>query len=187
MKQQCLMLGAGHTEPFRKLRAPTSAPDTFKATKWTRLDMNRDSYPDIRFNLNRIESWIPWWNRIPVKDETFDEIHAYQVMEHYGRQGDYKGFFRGMRELWRILKPGGYLVGSSPLHQGMWAWGDPGHTRVITEGTLLYLDQRMYSQLGKTPSSDYRKYVAPRWWDIEFLDTDGKKNGIHFCLKKVAE
>ena len=182
-KQQCLMIGSGHTDPLRKLRSPISAADTFKATKWTTLDMNKKAYPDICFNLNRIESWIPWWNRIPVKDNTFDEIHAYEVMEHYGRQGNFKGFFRGMRELWRIMKPGGFLLGASPVHSSMWAWGDPGHTRLIGEGTFFYLSPNMYKLLGKSPVSDYRQYVDPCWWDIKFLEEKG--GGTHFGLQKL--
>ena len=146
--------------------------------------MNKISNPRIHFNLDRIESWIPWWNRIPVKRETFDEIHAYQVMEHYGRQGNFKSFFRGMRELWRILKPGGWLIGASPLHSAMWAWGDPGHTRVITRGTFVYLTRKMYETLGDGPQSDYRQYVDPFWWDLVESSVSEETGGYFFGLRK---
>ncbi len=182
MKQKCLMLGAGHLDPFRQIKGPDSAPE--ESTEWWTLDMNKDSNPKIHFNLDRIESWILWWNRIPVKAETFDEIHAYQVMEHYGKQGNFKGLFRGMRELWRILKPGGWLIGSSPYHSAMWAWGDPGHTRVITRGTFIYLERKMYKNLGRGPESDYRKYVDPCWWELRESSVDPNTNGYFFGLQK---
>ena len=33
---------------------------------------------------------------------------------------------------------------------------DPGHTRVMGPEMLIYLDQRQYDQVGKSPMTDYR-------------------------------
>jgi SAM-dependent methyltransferase len=66
---------------------------------------------------------------LPFDDNTFDEIHAYEVLEHIGKQGDWMRILREWSEWWRILKPGGHLYASSPLWSSEWAWGDPGHTQ----------------------------------------------------------
>jgi len=131
--------------------------------------------------------------RIPVASETFDEIHAYQVLEHFGRQGDFKSFFATFGELWRILKPGGLLVGDTPALRSPWLWGDPGHTRIISAQSLSFLTRRSYEELGKTTSTDYRRFVDPRWWLILHASTEGPLPGggfgetdrFGFVLKKT--
>ena len=51
---------------------------------------------------------------LPFDNDTFDEIHAYEVLEHVGKQGDYIFFFAQFSDLYRILKPNGLLVAMSP-------------------------------------------------------------------------
>jgi SAM-dependent methyltransferase len=115
----------------------------------TRLDIDPACKPDVLHDLNV----TPY----PFADNTFDEIHAYHVLEHFGRQGDWKGFFEQFGEFWRILKPDGYLCALVPAWDSPWAWGDPGHTRVITRGTLAFLSQKVYEdEVGKTNLTDYR-------------------------------
>jgi len=120
--------------------------------EWTdlkTLDNNADHRPDYLHNLNH----IPY----PFESDTFEEVHGYEILEHLGRQGDYLSFFTQFSELWRILKPGGFLAATCPSYRSMWAWGDPSHTRVLTSGTLVFLDQEQYAlQVGRTPMSDFR-------------------------------
>jgi len=176
MKQKCLMLGAGSAPPKRKLTDPQFSASE-EETEWVTLDIMERNKPDILFDLNWIERTDMTvathglrdgylCNQIPVPDETFDEIHAYEVMEHYGKQGDWEGFFQGMKELWRILKPGGMLIGTVPKYTSEWAWGDPGHTRVITKGTLSFLMKASYeNKSSNEPRTDYQDYVDPCWWE----------------------
>ena len=120
------------------------------------LDNNADHKPDVVHDL----SVFPW----PFADDTFDEVHAYEVLEHLRQQGDWRGFFDDFAELYRILKPGGFLAATCPSYRSMWAWGDPSHTRVLTSGSLVFLDQEQYRiQVGKTAMSDFRFY-----WKADF-------------------
>lgn len=113
------------------------------------LDIDPNCNPDIIHDLNYPLSFIP--------DETFDELHAYEVLEHIGSdQGDWRAFFYEFTEYWRILKPGGLFYGSCPAHTSVWVWGDPGHRRYIGPETFVFLDQEKYAQVGTTPMTDYR-------------------------------
>ncbi len=115
----------------------------------TTLDIDPACQPDVLHDLNI--------RPLPFNDNSFDEIHAYEVLEHVGQQGDWRGFFEEFTEYWRILKPGGSLIGTSPNVTSSWAWGDPGHTRIISHGCFTFLSQAEYrKQVGKTPMTDYR-------------------------------
>ena len=50
----------------------------------TRLDYNADHNPDVVWDLSV--------HPLPFNDEEFDEIHAYEVLEHLATQGDYEFF-----------------------------------------------------------------------------------------------
>lgn len=118
-------------------------------SKLVTLDFNGDHRPDIVHDLEV----YPW----PVETGVFHEVHAYELVEHLGRQGDYRAFFAFFAEVYRILEPGGFFAATCPSYRSMWAWGDPSHTRVITSGSLVFLDQDQYvEQVGKTPMSDFR-------------------------------
>ena len=115
----------------------------------TTLDINADHKPDVVWDLTK--------RPLPFPDDTFDEIHAYDVLEHLGQQGDWRSFFEEWSEWYRILKPGGVLCGISPKWDSPWAWGDPGHTRIISPECFTYLHQPEYTrQVGITPMTDYR-------------------------------
>lgn len=137
------------------------------------LDLIADHKPDVVHDLNT----LPY----PFADNEFDEIHAYEVLEHLGRQGDWRFFFDQFSEMWRILKPGGYLVGSCPMWDQEWAWGDPGHTRLITPKMLGFLEQRFYGvEVGKTSASDYRSVYKA---DFEILGIKERGPQFFFVLQ----
>jgi SAM-dependent methyltransferase len=133
---------------------------------WTELvtvDLNPDHRPDVVADLSK----TPW----PFPDDAFDEVHAYEVLEHLGQQGDYVAFFAQFSEIWRILKPGGMLYAKVPSWDSPWLWGDPSHSRAILPETLVFLSQAEYDkQVGVTPMSDFRYlYEAdfqPVWLDV---------------------
>lgn len=181
MEQVCLMLGAGHGQCERRIFGPYSAPND--ATEWITLDNNKAAKPDLLYDLNEL-NYRPNAS-LPIESEAIDEIHAYEVLEHFGEQGDYKGFFNTFKEFWRVLKPGGLFMGTTPWYTSEWAWADPGHTRVITPGTFAFLTREHYKQLGKTASSDYTALVDPCWWEQILGSTDNDYKMHQFVLKKV--
>jgi SAM-dependent methyltransferase len=139
------------------------------------LDNDPAVSPDVLHDLDV----LPY----PFDDNTFDEIHAYEVLEHCGKQGDWRGFFAQFSELHRILTPGGLLVASVPMWNSPWAWGDPGHTRVITQGSLAFLSQKVYAQeIGKTTLTDYRHVYKADFDAVAFHDTE---HTFGFILKAI--
>jgi SAM-dependent methyltransferase len=139
------------------------------------LDINPDHKPDVVWDLNK--------RPLPFEDSTFDEIHAYDVLEHLGRQGDYRSFFDEWSEWWRILKPDGILFGISPAAVSVWAWGDPGHTRIVSPECLTFLSQDEYiKQIGISPMTDYRFcYKA----DFEPLFRERKDHAFLYAMQAV--
>lgn len=114
----------------------------------TTLDIDPDVKPDIVYDLS-------WGVMSFAEANTYDEIHAYCVLEHCGQQGDWRLFFRQLEEFHRILKPGGLFMGICPKPDSPWAWADPGHTRIIAPETLSFLSQANY---GTPPMTDYRPW-----------------------------
>ena len=127
MKQE-LLIGCGSNREKR-----LSCDGTKTWTSLTTLDFNDHHKPDVVWDLHELP--------LPFPPEFFDEIHAYEVLEHVGRQGDWRVFFAQFNEFWRILKPGGHLAATCPSWHSPWAWGDPSHTRVLQKENLVFLNQ----------------------------------------------
>jgi len=150
-----LLLGCGsRTEKDLKIEGRE------KFENVTRLDINEDHKPDIVWDLRN--------HPLPFADSEFDEIHAYEVLEHLAYQGDYEFFFKEFSEYARILKPGGFLIGSVP--RGVWTWGDPSHKRAIQKENFVFLSQAQYlKQVGVTNMSDFR-YLYKADFDVVHLN-----------------
>jgi SAM-dependent methyltransferase len=139
------------------------------------MDHDPDCGADIIHDLDE----TPW----PLDDSTFDEVAAFEVLEHLGQQGDWQAFFRHFGEIWRVLKPGGLLLATVPDWRSGWAWGDPSHTRIINSGTLLFLSQKEYNErVGKGPMTDFR-HTWKGDFDIVASQSDGECHA--FILRAV--
>lgn len=170
MERRELLLGAGSRHD--KL---ISLPDFKEWADLTTLDFNEDHKPDVIWDLMNVP--------LPFDDDTFDEIHAYHVLEHTGRQGDFRFFFRQFQDFWRILKPEGVLLGMGPAPGSSWVWGDPGHTRVIYPESFIFLNQQEYTnQIGKTPMTDYRFVFKG---DFEIILLQAQDDSLVYGLKAV--
>ncbi|MDH3452780.1 MAG: class I SAM-dependent methyltransferase [Gammaproteobacteria bacterium] len=155
-----LLLGGG-ARRSKHLHKP-ECPDWHDLTV---LDMNSALQPDVVWDLTELP--------LPFEDNHFDEVHAYEVLEHTGQQGDYRFFFAQFADFWRLLKPQGLLLGTSPALESRWLWGDPGHTRAVTPESFMFLDQQSYvDNVGKSPMSDYRNIYRADF-KLVFSQTSG--------------
>lgn len=173
MKKE-LLIGCGSARDKR-----LKCDDSNGWSNLTTLDYNSDHNPDVVWDLMHPyvlpEEWV----------NEFDEIHAYEVLEHLGQQGDYRLFFRQFSAFWRALKPNGHLLATVPSRHSIWAWGDPSHTRIIQPENLVFLSQKAYAdQVGKTPMSDFRSIYKA---DFEVVYVHDDKETVVFVIKAIKE
>lgn len=165
-----LLIGCGASRK-RKLRPA----DKLEWSKLVTMDINPAHEPDVVHDLNV----RPW----PFDADTFDECHAYDVMEHLSAQGDYEGFFAEWSEVWRILKPGGVFYGISPHWSSPWCWMDPGHRRAYGPECFAFLSQAEYiRQVGSdSPMTDYR-FLYKADFDLVQYEIDESKQFLYALL-----
>lgn len=188
LKKAVAVLGAGNSR-MQKVR--TGLPEELEALGptfqdnfevVTTVDMDEASKPNFVFDLTN-EVW-------PLPGNTFDEVHAYEVLEHLTRQGDYEAFFTLWRNIWSILKPGGLVCATTPWWESLWVWQDPGHRMCYSPALLTYLSQAQYeAQVGVTAMTDYRKFwPKPYSFHLRHAEMSGanpKEAGFTFVLQKV--
>lgn len=167
-----LLLGAGAAARHVKTIRSKEMPSDFE--NLTTLDVSDTHKPDVVHDLTVLP--------LPFADNTFDEIHAYEVLEHCGAQGDWRLFFAQFNEFWRILKPGGWFCASTPMWDGEWAWADPGHSRIISPKTLAFLERDFYKYVGKDARSDYTDVYKG---DFLIMATQEKDFQHFFMLKAI--
>ena len=166
-----LLIGCGRTRDKRLMRQSQPEWDNLVT-----LDIEACHKPDILWDLESPEP-------IPLPDCHFDEIHAYHVLEHTGRQGDWRFFFRQWADFYRLLKPASVFFGICPDIKSPWAWGDPGHTRIIGPECLTFLDQSQYEkQVGKSSMTDYRS-VFQGDFDVLLSESDGSE--FRFAIQAI--
>jgi hypothetical protein len=163
-----LLLGCGSNRD-KKLRIQGRADWCGLVT----LDYEQRHKPDIVHDL---------YDPLPFADDSAEEIHAYEVLEHVGTQGDYKLFFKQFGDFWRVLTNGGVFFGTVPLPTSVWAWGDPSHTRVIPKETFIFLNQPSYDQVGKTAMSDFRSIYRA---DFDIIHLHENTDVLEFALKAI--
>jgi len=139
------------------------------------LDMNEFHNPDVVWDCEKLP--------LPFDDNFFNEIHAYDVLEHTGKQGDWKFFFSQFSDLWRICKPNGLVMIIVPSVKSVWAWGDPSHTRILPAENFIFLSQKEYEkQVGFTPMSDFRFFYKA---DFEIMSVFTDNDSTRIVLKAV--
>jgi SAM-dependent methyltransferase len=164
-----LLLGCGSSRVKQLVYGGRSEWDAL-----TTLDFNADHKPDVVWDMETIP--------LPFDDDSFDECHVYEVLEHLGTQGDWRFFFLQWFDFWRILKPGGLFFGTCPASSSPWVWGDPSHTRYIGPESLIFLSQPNYEQVGTTPMSDFRFFYKA---DFDLIHSQVTEHRFEFVLRAV--
>jgi SAM-dependent methyltransferase len=92
--------------------------------------LNVDKYPTFEPDEVCDLEVFPW----PFPDSSADEIVMSHVLEHLGAQTE--TFLGVMKELYRVLTPGGRLDITAPHPRSEAFLGDPTHVRVISPAVL---------------------------------------------------
>lgn len=116
--------------------------------------VNIDKYPtfnpDLVWDLER----TPY----PFDTNSVSEIAAYHVLEHIGQTTDV--FLAIIKEIHRIMAPGGAMEIKVPHHRSDGYWGDPTHVRPINPAIMGLFSKkncRMFAERGwpNTPLAEY--------------------------------
>jgi len=103
-----------------------------KRQGWINADSFAACEPDILLDIEQ-EEW-------PFEDGRFDHVLLKHVIEHVGKEFDV--FARIMRNLHRILAPGGLLEIHVPHYRHETYWSDPTHVRPFTYLTFQMMSKR---------------------------------------------
>lgn len=180
--QRSLLIGCGNSR-VKKVQ-PGGSPEW--VGELVTIDMDPNCGADIVMNLDGLGARSlrhPWKKRLPFPDAYFDELAAYDVLEHFGVQGDWRGWFLEMAEFHRVLKPNGLFGIIVPIEKD--AFADPGHTRFFSINHFAFLSQDFYdSNIKKgTSATDYRWF-----WKLNFNIYYVEQQGNHHLavlLKKT--
>lgn len=118
-----------HNLPKVDLGGRFSCPEGYKS-----VDMNGN--PDYKFNLN--DSWV-------FKNDSIGVIRAHDVIEHL------KDPLHFMKEAFRVLVPGGYLMILVPSTDGRGAFQDPTHISFWNENSFWYYTRKEQAKYIDTP------------------------------------
>jgi len=203
-----LLIGCGHRrdrllDPFMYVSPNPAPPAATQCTRWqhvTTVDINTACRPDYIMDLEKglrtLRPPLPndvdlfrstgnvFWT---LKDNIFSEVHAYEVLEHLGHQGNVTEFFGDFDELWRVLAPGGWLCATVPSRYSVWLWGDPGHRRAILPAMLQFLNRPNYRNLGRSPMSDYRDLFVSDWDVVHSYDNEETHSFVLQAVKPARE
>jgi SAM-dependent methyltransferase len=118
--------------------------------------------------------------KIPFGDDVFDFVSAFDFLEHVPRilylPARRNAFVELMNEIFRVLKPGGFFLSSTPVYPHPAAFRDPTHVNIITEETFsLYFDWQ-------------HRLAAPYGFYGSFLVAQQEVRGAHLftILRKVV-
>ncbi len=97
--------------------------------------VNLDSFPDCEPDLLWDLEKTPW----PVEESSVEETAAHHVLEHLGQET--RVFFDILKEIYRIMRPGGLVRVTVPHHQHPSFYSDPTHVRAFTGHTFEMMDR----------------------------------------------
>jgi SAM-dependent methyltransferase len=158
-----------------------------KRVGWLNADNFVECQPDMMIDIEA----TPW----PFEADAFDHVLMKHVLEHVG--ADFKVFQAVMRELYRVIAPGGFLDIHVPHVRSDLFWSDPTHVRAFTPLTFVMMSKannlewietgNANSKLALMMGVDFEvvrmvQTYEPKWW------AKVKSGEItHAELKDIAE
>jgi len=141
------------------------------------VDIDPNPAVDMVVDLNI----LPW----PWDDNSVDEVFVTDGLEHLSPLGKAEGqanIVAVMREIGRILKPGGQFEIMVPSTDSRGAWQDPTHVTYWNKNTFLYFASNYAFQgsFGKY-SYGYPKFEMER---LETIDGDLMTQWVHVIGRK---
>lgn len=143
------------------------------AERYVTLDKCRsEELPEMPSNVEFVQCAVP---PLPFEDESFDYVVSFQVIEHIKRDKEF------VREVYRVLKPGGRFIVSTP-NRPMSLTRNPWHVREYSAeqfGALLSIfpsvealgvggNERVWSYYEKNRESVRRimrfDILRMQWW-----------------------
>ena len=98
-----------------------------------------DVRDDLDSNVKKADLVI---EPIPYESESFEYLTAFDFIEHIPRviyaPSRRNAFIELMNEVYRVLKPGGLFLSSTPAYPHPWTFCDPTHVNHITDTTFLW-------------------------------------------------
>lgn len=113
--------------------------------KWVNLDFNFLPGIDLQANLEAT---------LPFKSNTFDLVLASHILEHVGN------YYQIVKEIHRVLVPGGILAVRVPEFPCRAAVADPSHIRFFVPESFIHLTD---VNLGDVTASQISGLFAIRW------------------------
>lgn len=110
-----------------------------------------------------------------LEDDQWDVTMCISVIEHL----PVTGFAQGLRELWRVTKPGGYLFITSDYFK------DEPHA--LTSPSLGIQHNRFYPHTSEAMINDHIPVEWVGGTDLTYREEPGSVNGhsfVNFCLRK---
>jgi len=136
--------------------------------------------------LDRNDDVLAFWDKatpvkhdlrfmpLPLPDATFDEIHAYEILNLIPGTADQ--FYALWGELHRVLAPGGVVFGKTPHWRSRYIYAYPGQQRVYTPELLAYLTN--------DPLGSKEDFSFPYRFKIEMMQ-EPQDLAFAFALRKV--
>lgn len=121
------------------------------------LDMDSRVNPDVQWDLERIP--------LPFPDNWFDCVLASHVMEHIPRQS----LFPLVRDIHRILKPGGHFIAVTPYATADGAIEAPQHVNYFTENTWAYFTDQLYNNKNSAGFGARENHEYADWENISIV------------------
>lgn len=157
-QDRVLNLGVGRGEFEKKLasRWPNLDYTATDITTKTLARLKKD-FPQYQFCQRQLTS-------LRFKDESFDVVLLLEVMEHISP----RVIFKVLAEVRRVLKPGGKLIVSVPVNEGlpeMLPENSNSHLRIYSEGVVKFELLRSGFKVVKVKSaSAFKSYFKLKNW-----------------------